>query len=946
MQLQLIELRTTNYELEGKCKKFDREFFELQEKNEALDRELAKANKAISKSKKAKETELLLQENDSLQRKLLSQEDEFRLQNQTLMTELSMLVASNEQLEKECSELKAAGRGGDMVSATGERSPGADDEVRHLQAQNAALQKNLTAMIEKYERKLSSLRDETERLRGRESPAGSEDVGEEKREVEGQADDEAQASATAAVSSTLNPQRRIEDLLERLKELQLSLDTAQEEKQLQKDQLANQEKKMKEQMASLQEEVEKAGERLKKKQESLLQVQKEKDALFEDSKKKAEELQAARDRDQKYYQDQISKLQQEIEKTRQSQESVKSASEGHVHGLQRRVDELQKQVNAASIVGNHQLQEQSAKYQQEIKDLTTQLVALRQKNEDLGLQLQESHRANEHTVSQLSAAQQERDSQIQALQEANKVAEKRKALLDELAIKYQKEYDAHREQVKVMEEKHAVEVQVLQEDIRKLEARVQELSKTQPLLEELNGKLRSLEDAKGWLERRLKETEDQLEQSRKELEETTNELKTQHETEVRAVSNKHSEELQQKREEGDKRAKEWEEKEAKLMEEVNSLKNKVSTLQQSIKDGVCERKIQEKKGMTMLKDLKRQLHAERKRAEKLQERLQEVLTDTKNKSMEELFQPADPRDLNLDSSSVSSWSTGASGLGKDSSASGPQSPTTNNNSFGSLSPDSGDEYAELLHRLAEVQEEKWSLEEKVNHLETSNACMAEDLLQKTAIIEHYVMNTHLGGRRQTQNADDSKLTLKKVMELVKSGDHSELHEMNKKLQLMLEETLTKNMHLQQDLEMMSQEVVRLSKLFVQNPSTPANGSAQEKRHSPPSEKPASNSTDCISVTDKVTADVANKNSSDKISTEVTNQVTADVSEGNSTPVPKEDSSIHVVDRTELANTDGTLSDGNNEVSRESDATDGSAAENTTFGGTSRPHSEGINGAQS
>ena len=35
------------------------------------------------------------------------------------------------------------------------------------------------------------------------------------------------------------------------------------------------------------------------------------------------------------------------------------------------------------------------------------------------------------------------------------------------------------------------------------------------------------------------------------------------------------------------------------------------------------------------------------------------------------------------------------------------------------------------------------------------------------------------------------------MELVKSSDHGELHEMNRKLQLMLEETLTKNMHLQQ-----------------------------------------------------------------------------------------------------------------------------------------------------
>ena len=39
--------------------------------------------------------------------------------------------------------------------------------------------------------------------------------------------------------------------------------------------------------------------------------------LFPESRKKVEELQAARDRDQKYYQDQISKLQQELEKAKQ-----------------------------------------------------------------------------------------------------------------------------------------------------------------------------------------------------------------------------------------------------------------------------------------------------------------------------------------------------------------------------------------------------------------------------------------------------------------------------------------------------------------------------------------------------------------------------------------------------------------------------------------------------
>lgn len=49
------------------------------------------------------------------------------------------------------------------------------------------------------------------------------------------------------------------------------------------------------------------------------------------------------------------------------------------------------------------------------------------------------------------------------------MAEKRKALLDELAIKYQKEYDTHREQSIATEEKHQEEVKALQDEITALE---------------------------------------------------------------------------------------------------------------------------------------------------------------------------------------------------------------------------------------------------------------------------------------------------------------------------------------------------------------------------------------------------------------------------------------------------------------------------------------------
>ena len=54
-----------------------------------LEQELSKAQKTIAKSKKATEVQLLMQEKESVQRKLAAQEDDFRMQNQTLLTELS-----------------------------------------------------------------------------------------------------------------------------------------------------------------------------------------------------------------------------------------------------------------------------------------------------------------------------------------------------------------------------------------------------------------------------------------------------------------------------------------------------------------------------------------------------------------------------------------------------------------------------------------------------------------------------------------------------------------------------------------------------------------------------------------------------------------------------------------------------------------------------------------
>uniref|UniRef100_A0A2C9LJM3 GRIP1-associated protein 1 n=1 Tax=Biomphalaria glabrata TaxID=6526 RepID=A0A2C9LJM3_BIOGL len=755
--LQLIELRTNNYEVERRNKLLERELSETKEKIDQLDRELGKAKQAINKSKKAKDVEILLQESDSLQRKLLSQEEEFRLQNQTLMAELSMLVSSNEEYKKKVELLES----GNAVPVAVQESS-VSEELYRLKAENLALQKNLHALQEKFEKEavLKSNDQSPEVTIASQSLMQPE----EKDSVNGEeAVDGAVQKGLTQSSSEYN---------ETINKLRLELDTEREEKLLIKSELEIKKKEHQEQMTAIQEELEKAADKLKKNKKSYLQLHAEKEQVFKEMSAKLDENQAARDRDQKYYKDQIAKLQAEIEKVKKESEYLQSHKDKQIEELKHHLSQLQTQVDASGIVASHQLQEQSGKYLAEITVLRDQLSRITKERDDLVTQLQESRRVADDAVSQMQAALSERDKNILSMQEISKVAEKRKSLVDEMAIKYQKEYDAHRENVARMEEKQAAEVEKLHAKIEEQSKKILELSKQAGLVEEKIKKIASLEDTKGWLERRLTEVEVYIYCI------------------TFVIKNKNEQPIHS-----------------------NSLYNL-----QEIKDMEEEKKLHEKKGITMLKDLKRQLHAERKRGEKLQAKLQEVLSEETNKHVEDLFRTPDSE--LLETSSLSSWGAAASGLGKDSVASGPQSPTSGVNSQDS---DAGakDEFNDLFKRIGQLQQDKWALEEKVSHLETSNACMAEDLLNKTSIIEHYVMNSRAGPKHS--NSHEDKLTLKKVMDMVnKNSEHTQqTQDMNKKLQSMLEETLTKNMHLQKDLEFMSQEVVRLSKLSISASPEPA-----------------------------------------------------------------------------------------------------------------------------
>lgn len=75
--------------------------------------------------------EVLLSENEMLQAKLHSQEEDFRLQNSTLMAEFSKLCSQLEQLELENRQLKEG-----VPGAAGAH---VDGELLRLQAENSSL---------------------------------------------------------------------------------------------------------------------------------------------------------------------------------------------------------------------------------------------------------------------------------------------------------------------------------------------------------------------------------------------------------------------------------------------------------------------------------------------------------------------------------------------------------------------------------------------------------------------------------------------------------------------------------------------------------------------------------------------------------------------------------------------------------------------------------------
>ncbi|XP_021471746.2 GRIP1-associated protein 1 isoform X5 [Oncorhynchus mykiss] len=829
MQAHLLELRTQNYQLSDDLRKNTAELVAVRQKSVTLEKDYIKAQKALNKSKKAQEVDALLSENEMLQGKLHSQEDDFRLQNSTLMQELSKLCTQIEELEHENKDLKD----GKVFQAesSSPTSSSVDGELLRLQAENAALQKKMTALQERSESAIKSQRGvdvsdtNASKMEGPADTNGVQlhaDVSENMEDAAAGTNDRLeQAEAKCA---------KLEQRVNELIEVELQLHTEVEEKRLLKEQLQALESSKQTDVTKLQEEIAKLSEKLKKKQDSFLHLQGEKEDLYNDSRTKIDEIQQRKEEELKSMNIRIQKLQGDLLSANQSVGEMKEQLQSRQKEHELVLHALKDQIQTVKTQEMNLLRDQNTALNVELQQKRTEQESFLAQRDDLSSQLQESNRANSRLLEQLTEVGQEKDRVQQELEEAKKTADKRKAMLDELAIDIITEKSRHKEElsdVRLQHEKEVLgvraryekELRGLHEDknrteeeirsqLRDEKARNKELEGLQQSVEELQAQVQSMEGTKGWFERRLKEAEESMEESRLEHHEQMEKLQKEHSIQLEGKAfdidgvKLHLTEV---------------EKERDVHNET------IGKLKQEIKDTVDGQRILEKKGSSALKDLKRQLQLERKRADKLQERLQEILTNTKTRTgLEELVlsEISSPNRTQQrgDSSSVSSFSYGE--IMKE----GASAQSTNKSASGSPQSQrpadlSDDEVGELFLRLAEVQQEKWMLEEKVKHLEVSCSSMADDICKKSAIIETYVMDSRIahGAHGAVAVANHGGQVgghghgLGSVLrDLVKPGDEN-LREMNKKLQNMLEEQLTKNMHLQKDLEVLSQEIVRLSK---------------------------------------------------------------------------------------------------------------------------------------
>lgn len=433
------------------------------------------------------------------------------------------------------------------------------------------------------------------------------------------------------------------------------------------------------------------------------------------------------------------------------------------------------------------------------------------------------------------------------LMESESLANQRKSLIDEM-----------KEHIENITIKNADELIKIKSSMESIESQLKSANQDKEQLNQQIGELIKSVDEKESLIKKLINEKEELISSNEEVKKDLIKIQAYCESRVKEVEMEKERAMILITETTSSETSEMKEKLISKDNELLLIKKELESMTRKVDDSVEERRIHEKKGLMMVKELKKQIQHEKSRADKLQEKLNQFLSESSN--VHELDTncrhgnsncgqvncdsngsrlTANPSDCghnqnNDTSSSIGSWSfmpgVAKRGHRRNSSLQSGQSlPISDGGCPQSGSPSAIDaaelstcsnvsilesENTTLVSKMAAMQEEKWTLEEKLNQLQKMIDKLSSENESKSAIIKFYCMDGRSdnlssrtsSGSKSSRTTD--KMTVRRVVDFIHNKGDENLKEINRKLQRILEETLIKNMHLHQDLERLSDQLVR------------------------------------------------------------------------------------------------------------------------------------------
>uniref|UniRef100_A0A0M3HX08 GRIP domain-containing protein n=1 Tax=Ascaris lumbricoides TaxID=6252 RepID=A0A0M3HX08_ASCLU len=249
--------------------------------------------------------------------------------------------------------------------------------------------------------------------------------------------------------------------------------------------------------------------------------------------------------------------------------------------------------------------------------------------------------------------------------------------------------------------------------------------------------------------------------------------------------------------------------EAEIFVVTSELKSANSDLEMKIKENEeklkakdQEMKIALKKQSSMVRELRRQVLQEKKRAEQAERQLDEVLGSIIYGGGGRHFRvggsPSNSdhaRGSAEPASSVCSWAFIA-----DSDANSVHTLDGEESSCSASVLESDN--AELIAKLALLQKKHSETIDHLNMLEEENVLLRKGISEKNELIAEWIRSRPLAGDLQSSSASPS-MRLRRVFDMVRVDESAaDIRDMNRRLQRMLEETLSKNLLLQKDIELL------------------------------------------------------------------------------------------------------------------------------------------------